>query len=235
MIDRVFRLSVALVLAGWTACCQEVSSDPSQEQESKHILGIIPNYDTSPSLDTYEPLPSGEKFKIASKDAFDPGAIAVAAFFAGESQLTNANKSFGQGGAGFGRYFGAAYGDLVIGNYMTEGVFPTLLHQDPRYFRRGTGSAWSRFGYAMGQIFWTHRDSGESQFNYSEIVGNSAAVAISNAYYTDNRTARNAVSKLGMQLGVDMAANVLREFWPDIQRKFRHKHPQDRTQSNETT
>ena len=227
MIDRVFRLSVAVVLTGWIACCQEASSDPSQEQESKHILGIIPNYDTSPSLDTYEPLPSGEKFKIASKGAFDPGGIAVAAFIAGESQLTNANRSFGQGGLGFGRYLGGAYGDQVIGNYMTEAIFPTLLHQDPRFFRRGTGSGWSRVGYAMGQVFWTHGDSGGSQFNYSEIVGNSVAVAISNAYYVDTRNASDAVSKLGLQLGVDMAANVLKEFWPEIQRKFRRKHPED--------
>jgi hypothetical protein len=76
----------------------------------------------------------------------------------------------------------------------------------------------------MGQIFWTHNDSGRTQFNYSEIAGNSAAAAISTAYYPDNRTTQDAASKLGMQLGVDMAANVLKEFWPEIQRKFRRKH-----------
>jgi hypothetical protein len=108
---------------------------------------------------------------------------------------------------------------------MTEGIFPALLHQDPRYFRRGTGSGWSRLGYAMGQIFRTHNDSGRTQFNYSEIAGNSAAVAVSNAYYADNRTAGSAVSKLGMQLGVDMAANILKEFWPEVQRKFRCNAP----------
>src|SRR6202011_6041573 len=132
--------------------------------------------------------------------------------------------SFGQGAAGFGRYLGAAYGDLVIGDYMTEAVFPTLLHQDPRYFRRGTGSGWSRLGYAMGQIFWTHRDSGGTQFNYSEVIGNSTAVAISNAYYADNRTAGSAVSKLSIQLGIDMGSNILKEFAPGISRKFSRKH-----------
>jgi hypothetical protein len=147
--------------------------------------------------------------------------------FGGLGQLTNSNRSFGQGGAGFGRYFGASYGDFVIGDYMTEGVFPTLLHQDPRYFRRGTGSGWSRLGYAAGQIFLTHRDSGGIQFNYSEIIGNSTAVAISNAYYADNRTASDAVSRLGTQLGVDMAANILKEFWPDLERKIRRKHNQN--------
>ena len=112
---------------------------------------------------------------------------------------------------------------------MTEAVFPSALHQDPRYFRRATGSGLSRLGYAMGQVFWTHRDSGGTQFNYSEIAGNSAAVAISNAYYADNRTVGDAVSRLGMQLGVDMAANVLKEFWPDLQRKFQRHHHQDTT------
>jgi hypothetical protein len=203
---------------------QTWSSDPIQTQESKRILGVIPNYRTSPDLLNYEPLTTGEKFKIASQDAFDPGTIALAALFAAEGQSTNANRSFGQGGAGFGRYFGAAYGDIVIGNYMTEAIFPTLFHQDPRYFRRGTGTGWSRIGYAVRQIFWTHQDSGGTQFNYSELIGNSTSVAISTAYYADNRKATDAVSKLGMQLGVDMGGNVLKEFWPDLERKFRRKY-----------
>lgn len=221
MIYRTSSIIFAAVFIAGISPCQQVSDSPVKEQESKRIFWIVPNYRTSPSLSSYEPLTAVEKLKVASQDAFDRGTIALAGLFAGEAQLTNANRSFGQGGAGFGKYFGAAYGDLVIGDYMSEAVFPTLLYQDPRYFRRGTGGGWSRLGHAVGQIFWTHRDSGGMQFNYSEIVGNSAAVAISNAYYKDNRTVSDAVSKLGMQVGVDMAANILKEFWPDLHRKFR--------------
>jgi hypothetical protein len=199
------------------------ASDDRPPAESKRLFGIVPNYRTSPSLTSYEPIKTSEKFKVASEDAFDRGTIALSALFGAESQLTDANRSFAQGGAGFGRYFGAAYGDFVVGDFMTEGIFPTVLHQDPRYFRRGTGSRWSRLGYAAGQIFWTHSDSGRSQFNYSEVLGNATAVAISDAYYVNNRTAADNVSKLGMQLSVDMAANVLKEFWPDLERKFKRK------------
>lgn len=190
----------------------------------KRIFGFIPNYRTSPSLVNYEPLTTSQKFKLATQDSFDRGTFVLAGAFAGEAQLTNADRSFGQGAAGYGRYYGTSLADWVIGDYMTEAVFPTLLHQDPRYFRRGTGSKWSRLRYAVGQIFWTHTDSGGTQFNYSEILGNSAAVAISNAYYPDNRTASNAVSKLGTQVVVDMASNVLKEFSPDIYRMFSRKH-----------
>jgi hypothetical protein len=66
-------------------------------------------------------------------------------------------------------------------------------------------------------------DSGGTQFNYSEVLGNATAVAISNSYYSDNRTAHDAVAKLGMQIGVDTASNILKEFWPDIERKLHRK------------
>jgi hypothetical protein len=199
------------------------TSSPA-EPESKRILWIIPNFRTVPTMKDFKPLTTREKFKLAAEDAFDPGTFALAAVFAGQGQLSNANRSFGQGVAGYARYFGTAYGDFLIGDYMTEAVFPTLLHQDPRYFRRGTGGGWSRLWYAVGQTIVTHGDSGKTQFNFSEVVGNSAAAAISTAYYTDNRTASDAVSKVGVQIGVDMAANVLKEFWPELQRKFSRKH-----------
>ena len=243
---RPLRAGLALVLfASGAPCQQTLPADPpqptsaegankgdSQQPVGKRLFGIIPNYRTSPSLQNYVPLTTGEKFKIASQDAFDRGTVALAALFGGESQLTNANRSFGQGVAGFGKYWGAAYADLAIGDYMTEGIFPTLLHQDPRYFRRGTGSRWSRVGYAMSQIFWTHRDSGGTEFNYSEVIGNSTAVAISNAYYANSRTAADATSHLGMQIGVDMAGNILKEFWPDLERKIARKRSRDVPSAN---
>jgi hypothetical protein len=107
---------------------------------------------------------------------------------------------------------------------MTEAIYPIIFRQDPRYFRRGTGSAWSRLGYAAGQIFWTHKDSGGMQFNFSEVVGNSTAVAIANAYYPTGRTASDAISKLGIQIGVDMAGNIIKEFSPDLNRALSRKH-----------
>ena len=231
MLYRILYAALALGSCAQLSQCQVAATEDSTPapRQNKRILGIIPNYRTYPSLQNYVPLTAREKFKIASEDSLDRGTIAMAALFGAEGQWTNANRSFGQGGAGFARYFGASYGDLVIGDYMTEAIFPALLHQDPRYFRRGTGTGWSRAAYALRQIFWTHRDSGGTQFNYSEIVGNSTAVAISNAYYQGNRTAANAASKLGTQIGVDMCGNILKEFWPDLQRKLRRRPHKNRS------
>lgn len=223
MTFRTLCLCAAAVLVPIMAAAQEASGD-QPEEESKHVMWLIPNFATSPTLTNYEPLTTAEKFKEASEDSFDQGTVALALIFAGQGQLGNSNRSFGQGAAGFGRYFGAAYGDLLIGNFMTEGVFPTLLHQDPRYFRRGTGTGWSRIRYAMGQIFWTHNDSGKMQFNYSEIGGNAVASAIGTAYYANNRTVGDVASNAGIQIGIDMATNVLKEFWPDLKKKLHRRN-----------
>lgn len=235
MLRHFLFTGILLTLAASISPCQQPSTNAVTQPytgegarndnapPSKHVLFFIPNFRTSPSLENYAPITASQKFKVASEDTFDRGTVALSAIFAGESQLSNSNRSFGQGTAGAAQYLGAAYADFAIGNFMTEGVFPTILHQDPRYFRRGTGSGWSRLGYSLGQIFITHGDSGRTQFNFSEVIGNSTAVAISEAYYRDNRTAKDAGSELALQLGVDMFGNVLKEFWPDMERKFRRK------------
>jgi hypothetical protein len=195
------------------------------DPQPRHILGIFPNHNTSPCLSPYVPIGAKEKFKIASKDAFDPGAVALAALTGGAAQLFNSNRSFGQEASGYGRYFGAAYANHVMGDFLTEGVYPSLFHQDPRYFRKGGGSpAASRVKYAISQVFRTQTDDGGTAFNYSRVLGASTAVAISSSYYANHRDAAASAVGLGAQLGGAMAANLLKEFWPDVLRKISKKH-----------
>jgi hypothetical protein len=192
--------------------------DDQPAAEHRRILWIIPNYRTSPPLEDYQPLSARQKFTVAAADSLDPGTFALAALFAADGQLTASSPSFGHGTRAYPRYYVTALSDFVVGDLMTEAIFPAALRQDPRYFRRGTGSGLSRVGYAVGQIFWTHRDAGGMEFNVSEIAGNATAVAIGNAYYRDNRTLSSNVSKLTIQIGVDLVSNILKEFSPDLDR-----------------
>ena len=209
-----------------TATTNNVARPP--HTEAKRLFGIIPNYRTEEFPNPYKPLSAEQKFRLATQDSFDRGTVILGAMFGGLDQITGSEKSFGGGVTAYGKYFATSYASFVIGDYMTEAIFPSLLHQDPRYFRRAC-CGWKRLGYAVGQVFWTHTDTGKGQFNYSEIIGNSVAVAISNAYYPSNRTASNAFSGLATQLGVDMASNVLKEFWPEIHRTFTRSHTSDDT------
>jgi len=192
--------------------------------QPRHILGVFPNYNVSPCLSPYVPISSKDKFKIASEDALDPGAVALAALTGGAAQFFNSNRPFGQEVSGYSRYFGAAYGNHVIGVFLTEGVYPSLLHQDPRYFRRGTGSTGSRVGYAISRVLRTQTDVGGTAFNYSRVLGASSTVAISSLYYAHHRDAAGSAVGFGAQLGGAMTANILKEFWPDLLQRLSRKH-----------
>lgn len=207
-----------------SAQTHDPTTDPSPANaESKRIFFIVPNNRAAPSFKDFQPISTREKFGIATRDAFDPGTLALAAIFSAEGKLTNANPSFGTGGRAYGHYFVTQYADLLIGDYLTEAVFPTLFHQDPRYFRSGATGKWRRLRYAASRVFIAYSNQGKKQFNFSEVVGNSAAVAISSAYYSDRRNAQDAASKLAIQLALDVVSDVMKEFWPEIGKRFSHK------------
>lgn len=190
----------------------------------RRILGVFPNHSTYPSLLPYVPISVKEKFKIASEDAFDPGGIVLAGLAGGAAQLFNSNRPFGQEASGYSRYFAAAYANHVIGDYLTEGLYPSVLHQDPRYFRKGSGSKSFRVRYAMSRVFRAQTDAGKTAVNYSRVFGSASMVAISSLYYANHRNAEASAVGFGVQLGDAMAANILREFWPDLLRNFSNKH-----------
>ncbi len=205
-----------------SAAGQQPASEPS-ESVDKRVFGVLPNYRTADGSRPFQPISARQKFTIASKDSFDWPVYLTSGAFAGLYQLEDQNPSFGQGVKGYAKRYAGAYGDQAIGNMMTEAIFPSLLREDPRYFRRGEGGKWSRMGYAMSRILITRTDTGRSRLNFSELIGNSATVAISNAYYPDTRTVSDNTQKLAVQLATDMFSNVLKEFWPDIKRKLARK------------
>jgi hypothetical protein len=188
--------------------------------EDKRILGIFTNHRTAEESTALSRITPRQKLALAWQDTTDRAIFLQSAFIAGLGQATNGNPSFGQGMEGYGKRFGTAYADFGLQNFMTEGLFPTVLRQDPRYFRRREGSGPSRLAYAISRLLITRSDSGKHQFNYSEVLGGATSLAISNAYYPDSRGAGNNLGRYALQLGFDAASNVLKEFWPDLKRKL---------------
>jgi hypothetical protein len=192
----------------------------SQEKFDKRAFGFVPNYKTADASVPYQPITPKQKMTIAAQDSFDWTLSLVAAGYAGLGQLTNQNPSLGQGLEGYGNRFVRGYADQILGNVIVEGAMPILSREDPRYFRRGQGTFWSRVGYATSRIIVTRTDRGGTEFNYSEVVGNSIAVGISDEYYPGNRSLGANCQKLTFQLATDAVSNVLKEFWPDVKHKL---------------
>ena len=190
-------------------------------QEDKRIFGVIPNNRTTEESIPFHAISAKQKITIAAKDSFDWPVFPTAAAFAGLYQIEGQNPSFGYGIKGYSLRFVTAYSDQTIGNMMTEAFVPIATHEDPRYFRRGEGSVLGRMGFALKQIVITRTDGGRHTFNVSEWGGNALAVAISNAYYPDTRTASANAERLFIACGTDAFSNVLKEFWPDVKKKLK--------------
>jgi len=205
---------------------EEIPGQPGVVQD-KHAFGVLPNYRTAEGSVAYAPITTKQKFTIANDDTIDGPSFALAAAFAGLSQIENSEPSFGQGLKGYAHRYGTGLADQVIGNYMTEAIMPTLFHQDPRYFRKGHGSVLSRIGWAASRSVIARNDSGKWNFNYAEFVGNGTVAAIGNLYYPDDQGFSPTMQRMFMQIGTDTVSQIMKEFWPDVKRKYFHKKNAD--------
>jgi hypothetical protein len=165
--------------------------------------------------------------KIAAKDSFDWPSYLTGAAFAGLYMIDKDHPAFGEGVAGFARYYGTSTADQVIGNMLTEGFMSVAFHEDPRYFRRANGPKWGRLGYALTRVLVCKTDHGNPTFNFAEVVGNSMGATISNLYYPDQRGLSPTVTRAGTQIATDALSNAMKEFWPDVKRHLHHKQPVD--------
>jgi hypothetical protein len=209
----------------------------------------LPNFLTLENGGKVAPLTAGQKFKVVARGSFDKIEFPWYGVLAGISQAENSEPGYGQGWEGYGKRYASAFADGTIENFMVAAVFPSLLHQDPRFFQTSEGSFGHRAGYAVSRIFITRTDSGSSQFNYSEILGSALSAAIStNTYHprafittrydpttnmltyvhnASDRTLPNTLSVWGTQVMYDTITIVIKEFWPDVHRKMSHKQKGD--------
>jgi hypothetical protein len=208
-----FALSVAAASTEMIVHPTEfIAAEQMRAAEKQRLMGVIPNFYTSYTYDT-APLTSKQKFIFAARGTFDPVAMVGVGFGAGIEQATNSFAGYGQGAEGYGKRFAAKFADGRSSDFFTHAIFPSLLHQDPRYYYQGTGSVKSRVLHAIGSAFFTRTDSGLTAPNYSFLLGDLSSGALSNLYYPKaNRGVGLVFTNAAVGLGGRMAGNILREF-----------------------
>ena len=162
-------------------------------------------------------LPVGKKFNLFVRDTFEPVTFIIAGFNAGIAQASNDDPTFGQGAEGFGKRYGAAFADQVSGEFWGTFFDPTVMHEDPRYYRQGRGSTGGRLYHAFEHAFVTHRDSGRHSFNFSEWMSATSTTALGNLYHPGNRRGFEPAARgVAYSVAYDVGFDILREFWPEI-------------------
>ena len=202
------------------------ASEQIKQQEQQRVLGVVPTFNVSYRSDAASMSP-GQKVGLAFRSAIDPFTFAAGFAVAGLHEALGQDRGFGWGAEGYFKRAGAAYLDAFNGTMIGNGFLPIVFHQDPRFFRRGYGSVGHRLIYAMStSIICKHDNSNRWEPNYSNVLGNIAAGAISNAYYPDSNSAIGTTITNGLIVTAEgTIGGVFNEFWPDISRKVLHKDP----------
>jgi Carboxypeptidase regulatory-like domain len=190
---------------------EEIATEQVQLEETQRAFGIIPNfyvvYDANPV-----PLTTKLKFHLAMKTSTDVVTVLGVGALAGINQAGDV-PAYQQGAKGYGERFGAVaadgFSDIMIGG----AILPSLLHQDPRYFYRGTGTSKSRILHAVSSPFICRGDNGKLQPNYSSVGGDLGSSALSNLYYPpSNRGTGLVFQNLLITTGERMLSNLVQEF-----------------------
>jgi len=181
-----------------------------------------------------------DKFVLFVQDTFDPVTFLAAGFSAGLDQAENQDPTFGQGAAGYGKRLGANFADQASSKFFKDFAYPLIFSEDPRYYRLANGSGGTRFLHAVEHAFVAHHENGKRMFNFSEWLGTTSAVVLSNVYHPGNeRGFAPAARAVGYSIIEDAGFDVLREFWPAISRKlrlpFRGEHEPGNHDSNPAT
>ena len=205
---------------------EENSAASAPAEPGKRLFGVIPNYRTVDASILFSRLSAKQKLNIARHDSFDwPNYIMAAALTFATPSSKDQIASYGGRVDGFLNRYARSTADQITGNMLTEGFMPVILHQDPRYFRPGTGSFGSRLASALSQIVVSRSDAGHRTFNASEWLGNAMAVGISNTYSPNLNSWSARTQKWMLMVSTDTFSNVMKEFGPDLrERLLPHRH-----------
>ena len=202
---------------------REIAEEQLKQQEKQRVMGVMATFNTTANREAL-PLSPGQKYKLFFKSATDPWPFFLSGVLAGIGQAENSNPEWGQGAQGYAKRFGAGYSDYFIGNFFGNAVLPSLLHEDPRYFQKGTGRPIVRFLWAASSTVWCRRDKGGWGPNYANVGGNMIGAAIARVYYPASaRTVSDTITD-GITVSVEgiVGAEVI-EFWPDMVRNHKRK------------
>jgi hypothetical protein len=191
---------------------EELAQEQVQIALRQRIGGIIPNFYSTYDW-TAPPMGAKQKFHLSIRSIMDPVSFLTVAGIAGAEQYRNVYPGFGSGIEGYGKRYGAALADHVSGTLLGKAVYPSIFHQDPRYFYKGKGSIGSRALYAISAAVITRDDDGRQKPNYSRVLGTFTAAAISNLYYPASDRGASLFVRNGFAgMGAAVVSNLIREF-----------------------
>jgi hypothetical protein len=172
------------------------------------------------------PLSAKEKLELSGWEQLQPYSFGTQILAAGWEQLLNSNPKYGTDKAAFGERLGAASIRQNSQAILSDGIFAAVFRQDPRYYRKGSGSFVGRILYSVSRVLVTRTDAGNETANTSQLVGYAGAAALTMTYYPAvSATWSNTANGYGISLVGSALGNGVHEFAPDLIHLVFHRHP----------
>jgi len=193
-------------------------------QQTKRVLGIVPNFSSVSADIKLPPQTPKEKLVLAAKNSFDYSSFFVAGIQAGFAMDSKSYPEFGQGLKGYGQYYWHTLADTASENFFVGGIGPIVFHQDSRFYTLGRGGFRKRSWYAVTRVLVTRRDNGNETFNFSEIIGSGASAGFSTLYYPKEYQTWTKVGQKWLTSDLIDCFNFWwKEWWPSVNKKVFHQ------------
>ena len=198
---------------------------PEAPLPHKRVLYLFPGYETVQDPDIpVATLRTKQKFEMVYRKTVDPSFPIESLMFSGFDVAASYGPDYGSGPGPFGERFLYNAANLSSTYLFTDGVLPTLFHEDPRFFRKGTGSVPSRIWWALRSEAVGYSDQGREMPNYALMLGFGMSTALSNTYSpASSNTFGNTMQRYAVKFGVSFGLNVMREFG-GLSRPEKHQH-----------
>ena len=128
-----------------------------------------------------------DKLGYHFRQSVSPRAIVGDAAYAAILQEADTPTEWGQGASGYGKRFASTAAASGIHSALAFAL-DTTLHEDPRYFRAGSGGFLRRTGHAVRGVIFTRTDRGTETLSYWRLGSAYGAAYLSNQWYPSGST-----------------------------------------------
>ena len=173
-------------------------------------------------LDTNIPIPLTWKQKgyLALHQTTDPGNLGTIAVISAISIAADSHSAYGPGLKGFGKLAGVSLLQSANGEFFGTFAVPSLLHQDPRYYRMPDAPLRKRLVYSISRSYISRSDTGKTIPNYGTLAAYPIVAELSNLYVPGIESdGASTAKRIATGLALDPVNNIINEFLPDVAKR----------------
>jgi hypothetical protein len=168
------------------------------------------------------PLTWQQKGYLALHDVTDPGNLATIVGISAITTAADPHSAYGPGLKGWGKNAGVSLLQDATAETFGTFVVPSIMHQDPRYYRRPDQPFKKRLIYSISRTIISRHDDGSPMPNYGTLLEYPINAEISNLYVPGIESdGASTAKRILIGYALDPANNLLAEFLPDVAKHVR--------------